>query len=372
MKKFIFSIFLCCLMIPMVNASSKNDNLVNVYLFYSDSCSYCNKERKLFNELKDKYENLNVYEYNVADNMELFEEVSDLYNTDVTGVPCVFVGDKVYKGYSYTESKRKLMAVIDYYSRYGYRDIVGEYVGNIMLPRNDIDNDIDIDKYISDYGNFKISILNIDTDDLSLGMMSLISGIVDGINISMIMLILSLLSIIIMAKGKKEMWIILTSCLLVVLVSYFILIVGNINVNSFILNVINALLLLFIGCFRLIEYFYKKKVCNKLYLFLNNKRFWLELISGCLISFLGVILFSKENSVFSSVIELYDLVFIERIIYNFIYVFCYIIIYLVILFLLVFIIQKKNLNVKYERLFLFSSSVCLILVGVFDLIYKLC
>lgn len=371
MKKFIFSILICFLIIPIVFADSKNDNLVNVYLFYSDSCSYCSKERKLFNELKEKYDNLNVFEYNVDKNMELFEEVSDLYNTKVTGVPCVFIGDKVYKGYSYTESKRKLMAVIDYYSNYGYKDIVGEYVLNEMLSRNDIDNNIDIDEYISNYGNYKISILGkiVNTDDISLSIMSILTGIVDGIDILMFILVLVLFSVIILNKRKIEMWVLLVSGLLGMSITCLINLFGILEVNLNIIHFILVFLLLFLGGFRLISYFSKKDIGGKL---LCKNRFLLELICVILISFLGMCLLNGKGSLFLDVISLYDLIFIEKFIYVFIYMLFYMIIYFIILYILMFIVQKRNLNIKYNNLLLLVSGGWLVFVGLFDLIYKLC
>ena len=70
-KKILLGIFLFIMFIPMVMADSvdtkeENKNLVNIYLFYSYTCPHCKEEEKLLEELKDKYDNIRVYQYEVS------------------------------------------------------------------------------------------------------------------------------------------------------------------------------------------------------------------------------------------------------------------------------------------------------------------
>ena len=80
-KRFFFLIIISMMFIPNVFAATK-DNLVNVYLFYSDSCPHCAAERELFDEIEEDYDNVMVYEYEVTkneNNLDLMLKVAELF-----------------------------------------------------------------------------------------------------------------------------------------------------------------------------------------------------------------------------------------------------------------------------------------------------
>jgi len=94
-KKILFLLIICLLFIPSVYADTEK-NLVNIYLFYSDSCPHCASEKKLLNEILDDYDNVRVYKYEVSkneDNLNLMLEVADLFDTEVSGVPFTVIAD---------------------------------------------------------------------------------------------------------------------------------------------------------------------------------------------------------------------------------------------------------------------------------------
>ena len=73
----------------MVMVDAKEKNLVNIYLFYSDTCPHCANEKKLLSELEDTYDNIRIYKYEVgnSDNSKLLEEVASMFDTKVPAVP---------------------------------------------------------------------------------------------------------------------------------------------------------------------------------------------------------------------------------------------------------------------------------------------
>ena len=58
-----FLLIICCFFTLEVNAKEKN--LVNIYLFYSDSCPHCKEEKKLLAEIQEDYDNVRIYQYEV-------------------------------------------------------------------------------------------------------------------------------------------------------------------------------------------------------------------------------------------------------------------------------------------------------------------
>ena len=70
----LFVLVICLLFIPTVYASDKN--LVNIYMFYSNTCPHCASEKKLLNELEKKYDSIRIYKYEVSEdnNSKLLED----------------------------------------------------------------------------------------------------------------------------------------------------------------------------------------------------------------------------------------------------------------------------------------------------------
>ena len=88
MKKIIYTALLFLCFIPIVSAETviASDNLVNIYLFHSDSCKHCQKEIKLLDELEEKYDNIKIYKYEISkeENIELLMKVGELFNAKIT------------------------------------------------------------------------------------------------------------------------------------------------------------------------------------------------------------------------------------------------------------------------------------------------
>ncbi len=208
---FIFFVFIINLLV--VNADNEK-NLVNIYLFHSDTCPHCKEEIKFLDSIKDDYDNIKIYMYEIgnSDNVKLLDEVAKLYDTNVSGTPFTIIGDKYFKGFSYEGYHDRFVAAIDYYSDNPYKDRTGEYIGNIELPSYKIedvntDNGISVDEYIEEKTNRKVTIFGkeISLKNMTLPIISIIIGLVDGFNPCAMWVLLFLISMLIGMKDKKRM-----------------------------------------------------------------------------------------------------------------------------------------------------------------------
>jgi len=79
-------------------------DLVQAYFFWSATCSHCAEEKPFIEELKVKYDKLQVLDYEIQfspDNNKLFESFLKKYGVPKPwGVPAVFIGDDYFIGYS--------------------------------------------------------------------------------------------------------------------------------------------------------------------------------------------------------------------------------------------------------------------------------
>lgn len=201
-KRFCFVIVILILLNPIdVMACSRG---VNIYLFYSEQCSYCQEEIKLLNELEDKYDSINIYRYEIfdLDNRNKLRDVLDIYEVNSSGVPFVVIGDTYYMGYSYEGSRLKIIKTIDYYIKYGYVDRVSSVLGRESLDSCYIANNrVSVDEFLDSYGNYRI-VGSLYTDDISINQVSLIAGGLGEVNILNI-IVLVLISFICIKRCLK-------------------------------------------------------------------------------------------------------------------------------------------------------------------------
>ena len=395
-KIFIILLF-CVLFIPKIYADT-DKNLVNIYLFYSDTCPHCASEKELLSELEDKYDNIRIYKYevNTDNNMNMLIEIASMLDTKVTGVPFTVIADKVYKGFSYDSSKSKFMGTIEYYSKNGYKDIVGEYIGNIELPIYEIKEEVDdsSSEYIDNYGNHVINLFGfkIETKKLALPLVSVLIGFVDGFNPCAMWVLLFLISMLIGMKNKKRMWTLGITFLLTSALIYLLFMIAWLNVATIITS-INFVRMLIGGVaiggsfINLYGYFKSRdtngcnvvddkkrnKIFGRIKKFTSEKNFFLAI--------LGVILLAASVNVvelacsaglpvmFIEILSVNNLTIIEEVIYIGLYMLFFLLDDLVIFFIAMTTMQLTGFSTKYGKLSKLIGGILLLLIGIL-LIFK--
>ena len=396
---FVMIIFMTGLSLVMASENdNKEKNLVNIYLFYSDTCPHCAKEKELLDEIMDKYDNVRLYKYEIGDddNSKLLDEVASLYDTTVSGVPFTVIGDKVYKGFSYENSKVKFMGTVDYYSNYGYVDRVGEYIGGIELPSYQInDDDVEITNYIDDYANYRIEVPLlgvVETKNLTLPVISILIGLVDGFNPCAMWVLLFLISMLIGMKDKKKMIILGTTFLVSSALVYLLFMLAWLNVATLLFKVNFVRILIGIialvgAIFNLVGYFRHRKdngcdviddkkrnrIFERIKKFTHEKNFFLAI--------LGVILLAVSVNIvelacsaglpvmFTQILSMNNLTITQEILYIALYMLFFLIDDLVIFFIAVRTMQITGISTKYGKISKLVGGILLLLIGIL-LIFK--
>ena len=83
---------------------------VEIYFFWGQGCPHCAQEKPFLEELKQKYPQLEVKEFEVyfsRENQELFQKVAQAYNTQPVGVPMTFIGKDYVIGFGTKETTGK-------------------------------------------------------------------------------------------------------------------------------------------------------------------------------------------------------------------------------------------------------------------------
>lgn len=375
----------------VVNAVSEK-NLVNIYLFHSYTCKHCKEEIKLLDELEKEYDNIKVYKYEVNENGngELLKNISEIMGSKVTGTPYTIIGNKVFSGYDYENSKGRFKGAIEYYSKYGYEDKVGEYISSIPLPSYEVkDTDPDVDEYINDYISYKIKlplIGEVKLKNLTLPLVTVVIGLADGFNPCAMWVLLFLISMLIGMKDKKRMWILGSTFLLTSALIYLIFMMSWLNLANLLISVvwvrvIIAIVSLVGGIINLRGYIKHRKVSgcdvvddkkrNKIITrikkFTTEKNFWLAIL-GVIVLAISVNVVELACSaglpvMFIEILSLNNLTAIEEIIYIVLYMLFFLLDDFVVFVIAMTTLSLTGVSSKYGNLSKLIGGILMLLIG---------
>ncbi len=375
----------------VVNAVSEK-NLVNIYLFHSYTCKHCKEEIKLLDELEKEYDNIKIYKYEVNENGngELLKNISEIMGSKVTGTPYTIIGNKVFSGYDYENSKGRFKGAIEYYSKYGYEDKVGEYISSIPLPSYEVkDTDPDVDEYISNYISYKVKlplIGEVKLKNLTLPLITVVIGLADGFNPCAMWVLLFLISMLIGMKDKKRMWILGSTFLLISALIYLIFMMSWLNLANLLISVvwvrvIIAVISLVGGFINLRGYIKHRKVSgcdvvddkkrNKIITrikkFTTEKNFWLAIL-GVIVLAISVNVVELACSaglpvMFIEILSLNNLTAIEEIIYIVLYMLFFLLDDFVVFVIAMTTLSLTGVSSKYGNLSKLIGGILMLLIG---------
>lgn len=374
MKKILFIIITFFLFISTTYA--KEDNLVNIYLFHSKTCQHCKKEIKLLEELKKEYDNIKIYKFEVSttENNNLFNEVTNLLNIDVSGVPFTIIGGKYFSGFNEEKSKKTFIATIEYYTQNGYIDKVGEYL-NVPLPTYEINPDATpIDDYIKNYGNYTFNlpiIGKVNTNNLTMPLTAVVIGIVDNFNPCTMLALLFLITLLIELKDRKKTLLLSLTFILTSGIIYFLIILLGINLSNTLNNVtwikiLVGTITITLGSYNLITNFIKSKYNIK------RKNLLLPLITIIILTInINILCLTSSANlpiIFTKILSLANLSKVEEIYYILVYVFFLLLDDIIIFITLMLILKPATISTKHRKIIKIVKGLILIIMGILLLI----
>ena len=375
----------------VVNAVSEK-NLVNIYLFHSYTCKHCKEEIKLLDELEKEYDNIKIYKYEVNENGngELLKNISEIMGSKVTGTPYTIIGNKVFSGYDYENSKGRFKGAIEYYSKYGYEDKVGEYISSIPLPSYEVkDTDPDVDEYINDYISYKIKlplIGEVKLKNLTLPLITVVIGLADGFNPCAMWVLLFLISMLIGMKDKKRMWILGSTFLLTSALIYLIFMMSWLNLANLLISVVWVRVIIAIvslvggfinlrgyikhrkvsGC-DVVDDKKRNKIITRIKKFTTEKNFWLAIL-GVIVLAISVNVVELACSaglpvMFIEILSLNNLTAIEEIIYIVLYMLFFLLDDFVVFVIAMTTLSLTGVSSKYGNLSKLIGGILMLFIG---------
>ena len=384
LKMFLISVLFLILFIPFgINAEEKE---IRLYLFHSSSCPHCKAEIEFLDSIKDDYPSLKVIEYEVSKNemnYNFYNKVMKKTGINATGVPFTLIGTDYYVGFDEnTGTDKEIKKSIEKF-------LNGDYVDVIAKIKND--EDISDIKYNVDSSSEKeIPILGkIDSKSVSLPILSIVMGALDGFNPCAMWVLLFLITMLFNMKDKKKMWILgLTFLGTSALVYLFIMLAwlkvaisfttvkwirilialvalcgGIVNLNGFRKSIQNKT----DGC-EVVDDKKRKKTFKKIKDIVNEKKFILALIGiitlAISVNFIELACSAGLPLIFTQVLALNNLSTLEYSIYMFLYILFFLLDDIVVFVVAMLTLNVKGISSKYGKYSHLVGGIIMVLIAV--------
>ena len=392
MKKFALTFFFAVLLLqPNVIFCKETKKTVSVYFFWGKGCSHCANEKVFLKELKNKNPNIKLHSYEIWENEEnrlLLEHISEEMDIYVPGIPVTIIADQYFVGFvdEKTTGKEIEKAIIDA-EKNDSVDIVKK-----LITENDRKNHIDkkgkyiIPKTISIpfYGQ-------IDIKSLSLPILTIIFGAIDGFNPCAMWVLVMLISFLMGMQNRKKMMLFGSIFIFVSAFVYFMFMVAWLNFLYFFsyinwIKAIVGIIAILGGLYYLKEFWtnkdgtckvtnseYRKNIAKKLSTLANNKKIFLA-VCGIIILAFSVNLIELVCSaglpfIYIQILSINDLSTVQHYLYILLYILIFMLDDLLIFFIAIFSLHIVSLTSKYTRFSHLIGGIILVSIG-FLLIFK--
>ncbi|MDD5980502.1 MAG: hypothetical protein PUC23_05290 [bacterium] len=375
MKKFIKYLFLFILFFTSATLVEAKD--ATMYFFYGEGCPHCAKEKEFLNEMEVKYPNLEIkrYEvYNNSENKDLMNTYKQKFNVTGMGVPFTVVGDSYVYGYSeiYNEKIENMI-----------REALG--LEKISYEENNNDNkeNNENEEVVPILG--KINIKNI-----SLVLISIVLGLVDGFNPCAMWVLILLISYLIGISDKKRRWIIGITFLLTSALMYLLIMMSWLNIvvnitSTVVIRSIIAILAVVAGLINLKGYLNQKvagctvvKNENRKKTFDKIKKFTTE--KSLIICLVGVITLAISVNLvelacslglpvlFSSILAVNNVTGFTAFLYTLVYILFFLLDDLIVFLIAMFTLKVIGISNKYSKYSKLIGGIIMLIIGLLLLV----
>ncbi len=211
-----------------VAQAQENVNEVTIYFFHVTGCSHCEAEIEFLDEYIPSQENVTLNSYNIADpeNYDLLTQAATVFEEEFAATPFTVIGGKHYVGFN-DSVQASIQRAVSKYSANDFVDVMAKIIADEPVLPSDIDMSSDYLFTLPFFGT-------IDIRNVSLLLVSLILGLVDGFNPCAMWVLVFLISMLISLQNRKRVWLLGGAFLLTTAIFYFMVLFTWIQALSFI------------------------------------------------------------------------------------------------------------------------------------------
>jgi thiol-disulfide isomerase/thioredoxin len=247
------------------------DEAVNLYFFWSKTCPHCEKEKTFLEAFAPRHPNVHIHAYEISNlaSSILLQKVGDHLHIDVGGVPLTIIGRYHFVGYMNDEiTGAQISEMVEKTIAEGYPDPAGVIIRSDTVP-----SPTPIEKPSTDASqttrNINVPFVGtVDTKTLSLPILTVLVGLLDGFNPCAMWTLLFLISLLLGMKDRKRMWTLGIAFIASSAFVYFMFLSAWLNLFLFLgfivwVRIVIALVALGAGGYNLRDYWVNRKGgCN--------------------------------------------------------------------------------------------------------------
>ena len=387
MKK--IKILLLLLTLFLFIPSAKAQDKYNLYLFYGDGCPHCKEEEEFFDDYLKNEPDVNLVKYEVwhsKDNQKLWIKVQDRLNNHSNGVPYLIIGDRVVVGYNVSTSDTIKDYVKKYKSSKKPYDIINVLESKEKEKEELISTDEEVDEVtVPILGKIKSS-------EVSLPLLSVVLGFVDGFNPCAMWILLFLITMLLNTKDRKKMWILGLTFIITSGLVYLLFMLTWLNLAMFIskislIRVLIAFVSFIVGFINLKKFYdstkkddgcdvvdkkNRKEIMNRIMNIMKEKSFLLA-IGGIILLAASVNIIELMCSIglpllFTQILAMNNLSTGSYALYMFIYIFFFLIDDIIVFIIAMTTLKVTGISTKYNKYSHLFAGIIIILIGLLLLI----
>lgn len=366
---------------------TSSDQKVNLYLFWQKGCPHCADEKEFLIELAKEYP-IRVYDYEIGYNIEnqkLFQKVGKALEASTASIPFTIIGDKYIVGFGGEETTGKY---IEELVKYNLETECPDLVGNVISEKEKEDQDCNYPKEepqsIPETISFPI-IGTVNIKNLSLPLITILIGVLDGFNPCAMWTLLFLISLLIGMSDKKKMWILGGAFILTSAAVYFLFLAAWLNLLLFIgfiatVRIIIGLVAIGGGIYNLREYKNnpegtckvtsnekRKKTFEKLKEITQNKKFYMAVLGIILlaiaVNLVELVCSAGLPAVFTQILTLSHLPKWQYYLYLLLYILFFMLDDFIVFFVSMRALQITGISTKYSRFSHLIGGILMLIIG---------
>jgi thiol-disulfide isomerase/thioredoxin len=388
--KTLFTILLFFLTIALFGEKSFVQAQESVYLtiFYSDVCPHCADEKIFLEKLENKYDFLTVRQYKVSKYSELFGQVSHRLGKTAAAIPFTVIGDEAIIGYLNDKTTgAQIEEMIIRHSHVGCNDVVGAVLKEHGLAEEVISGEVCDPGEDSKEGlNITLPVFGqINSASVSLPILTIMIGFLDGFNPCAMWVLLFLLSLLINMRDKRKLWLLGSTFIFVSGIVYFLFLTAWLNVFLFLgfipmVRIIIGLVAIVSGIMHLRDYQQNRTGCKatnkekrqktfqKIQTIVHTKSFWLALFGiitlAVSVNMLELVCSAGLPAIYTQVLTLANLPIWQYYAFLLLYVLIFIIDDLVIFIIAVKTWHTIGVSGKFSRFSSLIGGIIILLLGI--------
>ena len=390
MKKFIFGIIIFFTFILNIFADGK---VLNMYLFYGESCPHCKEMHEYLDEYLDGKENIKLYEYEIyknKDNANKLRDIIDILDTNESGLPFLIIGNNVITGYAKNVTDERIRNTVNYYQNRRFKDEVGIYLGVVEDDFEEYDEKNIYQETIDDIG-ISSNLKNIISKS-PLFLSAMLIGLVDGFNPCAMWILLFLISMLLDVKNKKRKWTLGLVFIISSALVYFVFLMSWLELSVF-LNKVGfirlgiAVCAVILGTVSIVKFIdsigkdgcvvvnkeNRKRIITSIKNIIKEKSFVFAILGmmllACSVNIIELFCSLGLPVIFTQILSLNEVSGTMRIVYSLIYVFFFMIDDLLVFFISMKTLELKAISNKYSKYSSLIGGLLMMIIGLL-MIYK--